>query len=488
MEDKEVTECKINSNDDSNRELILYIGLDDTDSREGGCTTYLAYRLVDFLLSEGVDILDYPLLVRLNPNIPWKTRGNGAVCIKVAVDDDWQEMKDGILSIFKDNSHIEYGADPALVFYAGSANEDIIHFAEEALYDVLSKESALSIINKHGLEYYAYGSTQGIVGALASIGTSMYIDGTDYTYEIITYRLREKYGKPRMIDESSVIAMDRSTEPYTFNNYDYKHKRVLIAPHGPDPVLCGIRGEYPELLIKALRMLDMGEGMEGYMIFKSNQGTDAHLQHAIDVNDPKVYTSGYIVGRVVDHPKVIRKGHTFFEVEPFGSSNSIVCAVYEPTGLCHIAQRLCIDDILEVGGGIRDGKGVHQKVLNVEYIRVLEVAEKYIYMNPLCSCGKRLKSEGKNKGYICKHCGYSIRDASKVRVRVHRDIKEGLYLTDVKAHRHLTKPLRRYMLDKYRFRSRLDIEWFYSNSNSNNNNNNSSKALSIDIRDRIKYS
>jgi tRNA(Ile2)-agmatinylcytidine synthase len=488
MEDKEVTECKINSNDDSNRELILYIGLDDTDSREGGCTTYLAYRLVDFLLSEGVDILDYPLLVRLNPNIPWKTRGNGAVCIKVAVDDDWQEMKDGILSIFKDNSHIEYGADPALVFYAGSANEDIIHFAEEALYDVLSKESALSIINKHGLEYYAYGSTQGIVGALASIGTSMYIDGTDYTYEIITYRLREKYGKPRMIDESSVIAMDRSTEPYTFNNYDYKHKRVLIAPHGPDPVLCGIRGEYPELLIKALRMLDMGEGMEGYMIFKSNQGTDAHLQHAIDVNDPKVYTSGYIVGRVVDHPKVIRKGHTFFEVEPFGSSNSIVCAVYEPTGLCHIAQRLCIDDILEVGGGIRDGKGVHQKVLNVEYIRVLEVAEKYIYMNPLCSCGKRLKSEGKNKGYSCKHCGYSIRDASKVRVRVHRDIKEGLYLTDVKAHRHLTKPLRRYMLDKYRFRSRLDIEWFYSNSNSNNNNNNSSKALSIDIRDRIKYS
>jgi len=469
--------------------LILYIGLDDTDSREGGCTTYLAYRLVDFLLSEGVDILDYPLLVRLNPNIPWKTRGNGAVCIKVAVDDDWQEMKDGILSIFKDNSHIEYGADPALVFYAGSANEDIIHFAEEALYDVLSKESALSIINKHGLEYYAYGSTQGIVGALASIGTSMYIDGTDYTYEIITYRLREKYGKPRMIDESSVIAMDRSTEPYTFNNYDYKHKRVLIAPHGPDPVLCGIRGEYPELLIKALRMLDMGEGMEGYMIFKSNQGTDAHLQHAIDVNDPKVYTSGYIVGRVVDHPKVIRKGHTFFEVEPFGSSNSIVCAVYEPTGLCHIAQRLCIDDILEVGGGIRDGKGVHQKVLNVEYIRVLEVAEKYIYMNPLCSCGKRLKSEGKNKGYSCKHCGYSIRDASKVRVRVHRDIKEGLYLTDVKAHRHLTKPLRRYMLDKYRFRSRLDIEWFYSNSNSNNNNNNSSsKALSIDIRDRIKYS
>jgi len=465
--------------------LILYIGLDDTDSREGGCTTYLAYRLVDFLLSEGVEILDYPLLARLNPNIPWKTRGNGAVCIKVAVDDDMQDLKDGIVSIFKDNPHMNYGADPALLFYTGSTNKDIIHFAERALYDVLSNESALSIINKYGLEYYAYGSTQGIVGALASIGTSMYIDNADYTYEIIAYRLRENYGRPRMIDETSVIDMDRSTEPYTFNNYDYKHKRVLIAPHGPDPVLCGIRGEDPELLIKALRMLEIKEGMEGYMLFKSNQGTDAHLQHAIDANDLRAYTSGYIVGRVVDDPKVIKKGHTFFELEPLGSSNSIVCAVYEPTGLCSIAQRLRNDDILEVGGGVRDGKDIHQKVLNVEYIMVLKVAEKYIYMNPACTCGKRLKSEGKNKGYSCKHCGCSIVDASKVRVRVHRDIKEGLYLTDPKAHRHLTKPLRRYMLDKHRLRSRLDIEWFYRDSSSNKNG---SKALRIDIRDRIKYS
>ena len=29
------------------------------------------------------DVIGYPRLVRLNPNIPWKTRGNGAISLQV---------------------------------------------------------------------------------------------------------------------------------------------------------------------------------------------------------------------------------------------------------------------------------------------------------------------------------------------------------------------------------------------------------------------
>ncbi len=29
------------------------------------------------------EIIGYPRLIRLNPNIPWKTRGNGALCLHV---------------------------------------------------------------------------------------------------------------------------------------------------------------------------------------------------------------------------------------------------------------------------------------------------------------------------------------------------------------------------------------------------------------------
>ncbi|HDM67131.1 MAG TPA: DNA-binding protein, partial [Thermoplasmatales archaeon] len=61
----------------------IWIGVDDTDSRKGGCTTYVAYRLILKLIRNGYCIIGYPRLVRLNPNIPWKTRGNGAIALQV---------------------------------------------------------------------------------------------------------------------------------------------------------------------------------------------------------------------------------------------------------------------------------------------------------------------------------------------------------------------------------------------------------------------
>ena len=53
----------------------IHIGFDDTDSPKGMCTTYLAYRLINLLKKEHVNFLDFPNLIRFNPNIPWKTRG-----------------------------------------------------------------------------------------------------------------------------------------------------------------------------------------------------------------------------------------------------------------------------------------------------------------------------------------------------------------------------------------------------------------------------
>ncbi|MGH9879245.1 MAG: DNA-binding protein, partial [Nitrososphaerales archaeon] len=82
----------------------LYIGFDDTDSRQGMCTTYLAYKVVDFLLKRNARFLDYPLLIRLNPNIPWKTRGNGAVALRVEVDNE-EKVIEGAKSLVENNSH-----------------------------------------------------------------------------------------------------------------------------------------------------------------------------------------------------------------------------------------------------------------------------------------------------------------------------------------------------------------------------------------------
>src|SRR6267378_7936099 len=61
--------------------MVLWVGVDDTDSLQGMCTTFLAAEIVHELTKD-YDLIGFPRLVRLNPNIPWKTRGNGAICLR----------------------------------------------------------------------------------------------------------------------------------------------------------------------------------------------------------------------------------------------------------------------------------------------------------------------------------------------------------------------------------------------------------------------
>ena len=53
--------------------------------------------------------------------------------------------------------------------------------------------------------------------------------------------------------------MQNRTFPHTFNSFDNKKSRVLITPHGPDPVFYGIRGEKVDSLLKATKILDTEE-------------------------------------------------------------------------------------------------------------------------------------------------------------------------------------------------------------------------------------
>ena len=57
----------------------MYLSVDDTDSTEGLCTTFLATEIIK---SVDLDLIGYPRLVRLNPAVPWKTRGNGSLSLK----------------------------------------------------------------------------------------------------------------------------------------------------------------------------------------------------------------------------------------------------------------------------------------------------------------------------------------------------------------------------------------------------------------------
>ena len=58
---------------------------------------------------------------------------------------------------------------------------------------------------------------------------------------------------------AKVKRLNDESFPHTFNNFDYKQNRILIAPHGPDPVFCGIRGEDPTITTLFIKNLQINE-------------------------------------------------------------------------------------------------------------------------------------------------------------------------------------------------------------------------------------
>ena len=61
----------------------------------------------------------------------------------------------------------------------------------------------------------------------------------------------------------------------------------------------------------------------------------------------------------------------------------------------------------------------------------------------LSTCGKNMKSIGKDQGYRCKKCGTKLPEESADYETVERELEPGFYEVPVCARRHLSKPLQR---------------------------------------------
>jgi tRNA(Ile2)-agmatinylcytidine synthase len=425
-----------------------HIGLDDTDSTRGGCTTYVAALLVEKLLQLSAEFIDYPSLVRLNPNVPWKTRGNGALCLRIQHDPALAEqIKTTAISLLEEHADFaSRGTDPGIVFLTKpNIPEALTVFARNAVTGIVTLKEAVALIEKFGGEALGFNTCRGIIGALAAIGETF---TGDHTYELIAYRTAEKCGSKRQVDEASIFEMDKVTQPYTFNNVDTEKRRVIITPRGPDPILFGVRGETPETVKKAFAIIKPLEPVERWVIFRSNQGIDAHLQRAQALNQLKPYSSVIAAGIVFQNPRVVPLRHVIFSIKD--DIGEVDCAAYEPTGaLRKIAMQLIVGDSVEVYGAVRKAASGKPLTVNLEKIRVTALAPKMSYENPLCTkCCKRLKSMGKNQGFRCDRCGSKFTGLTKTAVNVERALKTGLYVTAPRSQRHLTKPLRRYGLEK----------------------------------------
>ena len=432
---------------------VLNIGFDDTDSPKGMCTTFLAYKIVDLLQKQKTEFLDFPRLIRFNPNIPWKTRGNGAVSIRIRTRNP-SKIKNQIKNLVSKYSDIKNGANPGLVFFESDViPAEFTNFSNLALWQLIKRNNAKRFAKKNDLEFFYQGNGQGLVGAIGAIGYNF----QDHTLELLSYRKRTKFGKERKISVESVKIMQEKTFPNTFNSFDTKKGRILITPHGPDPVFYGVRGENVDSLVYATKILKSDEKLDGYMIFKSNQGTGDHLKNELNFENMKPYASGKITGIVLDTPKIVKGGHVFFKI--LSKNYEFWCAVYKPTGISSTASNLIKGDKICVGGGVRKASKKFPRIINLEFIDIIHLEKNLVKSNPICKkCNKKMKSKGQNQGFQCIRCGKKA--SKKITVEISRKVKKQLYIPNLSAHRHLTRPLQRIGISNKTSKFNKYLSWF----------------------------
>jgi tRNA(Ile2)-agmatinylcytidine synthase len=425
--------------------MNIHIGIDDTDSPKGGCTTYIAALLVDRLTKLGAEFLDYPNLVRLNPNVPWKTRGNGSICLRIRLSPTIESsLKKLVIKTVEENSDIDYdNTNPGIVFQREVIPKSYRIFSKATVEGLVSLKTAEKLIEDNTGHAIGYNNRRGIIGALAAIGGL--VNG-DYTYELLAYRLDENIGKPRKIDVKSVLDMDNFLKGDTFNNIDPEKGSILISPQGPDPVLYGVRGESAEAVHEAYLRVKTNEPIERWVIFRSNQGTDAHLTKKNYIKKLQPDTPAILLAKICSKPSVIKGGHAFIKIE--NNTGMIDCAAYEPTGKFRdIVKQLIPGDVVQVYGGVK--KKENGLTLNLEKLAIIELAKNIESINPSCTeCGGSMESMGRESGYRCKKCGYRNGKLKKIKVVRPRKLSTGLYSPPERAHRHLTKPLKRYGKEK----------------------------------------
>jgi len=417
---------------------LLRVGIDDTDSRRAMCTTYVAAMALQELRRMGYKAGDMPWLVRLNPNCPFKTRGNAAACISVLAEPgDLALIQEKVASVVERWADMECeGTDPGMVLAWEEQAEGLRDVYWGALRGMVSPGDVRLRCSRLGVRLLEWKSGRGIVGAAAAVGAD---PATLRTYEAIAYRVPEMWGRERLVDEESVLEMDRELGGYTFDNYDYEKSDVRITPHTPCPVLAGVRAVTPEHAERGLRMVRFLEPVDFHIVFKTNQGGDLHYVPA-KISDARPLGSYAVWGRVVSRPVVITGGHVLARI---GDGEGVLTiAAYQPTGsFRRIVQRLMPGDEVIAYGGLKMKGAV--PTLNLEKLAILRLAKAWARAAPICEpCGRKMKSMGRGKGYRCETCGARRPELRPVMVEVERGIREGVYEVCVSARRHLAMPLK----------------------------------------------
>ena len=415
------------------------IGLDDTDSRERGmCTTYVAARVAE-RVREADGRVERLVLVRLNPAIEHKTRGNAALCVHTDLDSESafaiaREVVETLAAVEDPRTN------PGVVIAPDAIPESVVEFARRAVGERLTLGEARREIVARDYRHAGWKDSRGLIGALAAVGARAAFE--EWTHEHIAYREPERWGTRRAVDRESVFAAAEWGYPDVWDTVDRAAGETVCVPHTPGPVLYGIRGDDSRPVRRVADRIE-GEPVERTELFVTNQGTDAHLRDGAlnRVRDGRAYR---LDGTVSSSPETRQGGHVFFTLsdgrvgEPVRSPEdgdaTLRCAAFEPTKrFRQWVRALRVGDRLTVCGEVSGG------TLKLEKFAVRSLVETEPAVPDCPDCGRSMESAGREQGYRCRDC--ETHRNGKIERHIERDIEIGWYEVPPCARRHVAKPL-----------------------------------------------
>ncbi len=412
----------------------VQIALDDADSHYGGCTTYVTYRILRDLLREEIKPVSLPLLIRLNPYVPFKTRGNAATKFVVAVPEEKvPSLIEMVLHLVNEYSERRGKASPGVAVLVSESLDvpsELVWLYCKAVRDVVSFDLVEKICEKANVKLFG---GRGRIGAAAALGAV----AQDLTYELLVYGDPDAKSKLNL-DFDYVKLVDILTNPLTFTNIDVDDRKILLTPAGPDPVLLGIRGDSPlHVMLFLLALLPhVYHLVEGWLMYRTNQATEIHIENALSPSYTYMpdRTCGLVVSTERTETRHVKartsRGHLF---------------AYRHLGRIASTLELCTGLVLEWWGGKRlclEGYFTYVEGLRILSSRLVELR------NPRCpKCGCRLESAGRGR-LRCRKCNYMTESLDKELISTSlRQLEHLLVLPKVSEHRHLMKPLSRVGLE-----------------------------------------
>ena len=399
----------------------------------------------------GFDLIGEPRLVRLNPNVPTKTRGNAALVARFGhgrgtptvvgsfpdgparsfpsardlTEPERLELADRLWTTVQSTSAgSDPGTDPALLVLRRKPPSELYW---EAVRRIVTMDEVQRWLAGTDPIVRSTPSGVGQIGAAAALAWP----GGHPTWEAIAYRDPMRWGTARNVDRGSVDATVRR-HPELFLCLDPRTRRLLITPHTACPILFGVRATEPAAAIAAVQEI-RSEPIERWLLFRTNQGTGDHVRQPWPV--PAVpFTTGTVSGRLAERPKARRGGHVFFPLQ-LDSGPRVRCAVFEPTKtLPRVVGSLLPGDRVRLWGGSQE-----DSVFRIEGVDLLSLRPRLIAReNPRCpDCGHRMGSLGVGRGFRCSRCRHRAPPEFRRLRRVPPEFPLGRYHPTPSARRHL---------------------------------------------------